>query len=153
MDYSLPQYKEIIKAAPGHIFKHWVEDGIGCLIRRANWAIAAYLGVPKEHPFCLLNADDIPLRVHGGLTFGYDFDSQNENWPDDYRWYGWDYGHYLDITTRDGELEIDEERKTFWTVEMVEKEIKDAIYDFKKLILMVEKVILKEKGFLIVNEN
>ena len=46
--------------------------GLPCLIVRnteVTGALCGYVGVPEGHPFFQKGYDDVPVEVHGGLTF------------------------------------------------------------------------------------
>ena len=68
-----------------------------------------YVAVPPEHPYFGTDYDDIPVSVHGGLTFGTTVESiKNDNWvnlefldgnaelPDGYWVFGFDTLHCYD---------------------------------------------------------
>lgn len=50
----------------------------------------AYIKVPKDSIFYNICYDEIPIDIHGGLTYGEI--EENEFWI------GWDYAHYGDYT-------------------------------------------------------
>ena len=66
-----------------------------------------YVRIVEGHPFYGMNYMDIPVNVHGGLTFG-DHVMDNTHFPDGY-WVGFDTAHYGD----DSEI---------WTIEAVSDE-------------------------------
>jgi len=66
-----------------------------------------YVRIVEGHPFYGMNYMDIPVSVHGGLTFG-DNIMDNNSFPDGY-WVGFDTAHYGD----DSEI---------WTIEAVSDE-------------------------------
>ena len=66
-----------------------------------------YVRIVEGHPFYGMNYMDIPVNVHGGLTFG-DHVMDNNHFPDGY-WVGFDTAHYGD----DSEI---------WTIEAVSDE-------------------------------
>lgn len=91
----------------------------------------AYIGVPENHLATKLAEQDVPLDVHGGLTYGPaeclpSFDQKGDK---DVIWFGWDYNHAFD-TERDVEMK-----------EVVE-EAKSAIKQFRD---MTAKEIVKKK--------
>ena len=53
-----------------------------------------YVRISAGHPFHDMNYMDIPVNVHGGLTFG-DHIMDNNTWSDGY-WVGFDTAHYGD---------------------------------------------------------
>ena len=70
--------------------------------------------------------DNIPLEVHGGLTFN----GKSDRHPDGY-WIGWNYGHYNDYNPR--LLSCADGHK--WTTDELIKEAEEAS---KKLYLMLK---------------
>jgi len=87
----------------------------------------AYFGIGKEHTFYGSDYGDVPLDVHGGLTYSDNHvpkSSIKDKW-----WLGWDYAHvgdrmgYYPNVTRD----------KAWTREEILAEVKQAISDFEKL--------------------
>lgn len=81
-------------------FKH---IGFDCLIQRSpgSYAWCGYVGVPKGHPYYGKDYSDIPVNVHGGVTYGeecsghicHQIDSQ-----DTLFWIGFDCAHAFDIS-------------------------------------------------------
>lgn len=69
-----------------------------------------YVRIAEGHPFYGMYYMDIPVSVHGGLTFG-DHVMDNNHFPDGY-WVGFDTAHYGD----DSEI---------WTIEAVSDETID----------------------------
>jgi len=53
-----------------------------------------YVRIVEGHPFYGMDYMDIPVNVHGGLTFGNHI-MDNDKWPDGY-WVGFDTAHYGD---------------------------------------------------------
>ena len=66
-----------------------------------------YVRIVEGHPFYGMNYMDIPVNVHGGLTFG-DNIMDNNRFPDGY-WVGFDTAHYGD-------------NSEIWTIEAVSDE-------------------------------
>ena len=65
--------------------------GYSCKIKRNMMgSLCGYVKVPKDHPFFGKSYDDIPIEVHGGLTYA-------ENLDDGY-WIGFDCGHSGDLS-------------------------------------------------------
>lgn len=114
------------------------EDGVRYVILRGGGSLCAYLGIPLAHPLAGKNYDDLPLDCHGGLTFGSEGDGKyghEKGWF----WYGWDYAHLGDKSFYDLEFGFshsDSDKE--WTVGDVKAEIWSVIYDFKKLMKLVE---------------
>lgn len=136
-------WEEISKDESGTIYKDWYEDGVRCVIMRGPCALCAYVGVPVKHPLSGFDYNDIPLSVHGGLTFSGEFtpfESLRGYW-----WYGWDYGHCDDYS-----FYFDKDKTYYrnckrWLIEDVEKEVKyDAVYYFSMLIKLAEAIVSKK---------
>ena len=125
------------------IVEEWYEDGIKVMIVSLHSHFTAYFGLPLDHPLAGFSYDDIPLSVHGGLTFG-DVGSEKGVLPKDLFMYGWDYAHYGDYSYFDFNLarEVlgDKGGDHDWTLGEVKQEAKDALYDFKQLVKLAEKI-------------
>lgn len=136
-----PTWEEICKMESGATLKDWVEDGIRCVIKRGPASLCAYLGVPVGHPLANNEAENLPLRVHGGLTFGKEGDGKY--FPTGFYWYGWDYAHsgdyvfYYDEPPLSSKITHASDKK--WLLQEVEQEVKSTVYDFKKLMELAEK--------------
>jgi hypothetical protein len=112
------------------------EIGVKGIVLRGGPSLCAYIGIPKWHPLAGLDYNDIPLDVHGGLTFGDLGDGEMR--PAEYFWYGWDYGHAGDLCFYDvqfahllpGRLHRDEHP---WTPTEVTDELKAAMIEFRWL--------------------
>lgn len=83
-----------------------------------------YIKLAEGHKYHGKNYDDIPLGVHGGLTFS-DNVKQDERWSDGW-WIGWDYAHLGD---RYGNYEDGEE---YSTLELL-KDLKCAVDELETL--------------------
>ena len=110
------------------------QEGIRCLILSLGSHFTAYLGIPIEHPYSGKDYDNVPLSVHGGLTFS----SKGEKdtiYPDGFWWYGWDYAHLGDyyFSAISGFDEVQGEDND-WTFGEVKKEVIEAAKEFNKLI-------------------
>lgn len=96
-------------------------DGYPALIRRnpSLGMLCGYVGVPKGHPWHGQHYDDLPVRVHGGLTFsGILHDDDPERW-----WIGFDCGHMMDVVPMFLNLHPPSEGATYKTVDYVTAEI------------------------------
>jgi len=71
-----------------------------------------YVRIIEGHPFYDKGYENIPVNVHGGLTFSEHI-IDNEKWSDGY-WVGFDTAHYGD-------------NQTNWTLNMVMEETKDLL--------------------------
>jgi hypothetical protein len=125
------------------IVEEWYEDGIKVMIVSLHSYFTAYFGLPLDHPLAGFSYDDIPLNVHGGLTFG-NVGSEKGPLPKDLFMYGWDYAHLGDYSYFDFNLAReflgDEGGDHDWTLGEVKKEAKDALYDFKQLVKLAERI-------------
>ena len=54
-----------------------------------------YVRIPEGHPYYEKTYDDIPVDVHGGLTFSDHIFEDNKHFSDGY-WVGFDTAHYGD---------------------------------------------------------
>jgi hypothetical protein len=76
--------------------------GLPCLIVRNNdGTLCGYAGLPPGHPAREVEADDLPVSVHGGLTYRKKCNPPVCHVPepgetDDILWLGFDCGHVLD---------------------------------------------------------
>jgi len=94
----------------------WVDEttNLTCLAKRnslmGNWC--GYVGVPHDHPWHGLDYTDerVTAEVHGGLTYSDACQEGPEpiekrichipepGEPDDLWWFGWDCGHWMDMS-------------------------------------------------------
>ena len=85
----------------------------------------AYVEIPIHHPFYNVSYDDIPIDVHGGVTF-----AGNHRMCHDHYCIGWDYHHVGDynpfFTT------FFNEPVHHWTVNEIETECIDVINQLVK---------------------
>jgi hypothetical protein len=124
----------------GTIYYDHVIKGIRCTIRRGPASLCAYIGIPLDHPLANRHYDNLPLNVHGGLTFagtGISDPTLYHRGPSGvmirtkfkqsgWYYYGWDYAHVGDsplyITTYFHTLKYGKK----WTVRRVKREIRRA---------------------------
>jgi len=112
------------------------DEGVRFIILRGPFHWCGYVGIPEDHPLANFSYDDLAgVSAHGGLTFA----GTRETWPKGYYWYGWDYGHLGDRSHFEHDSGLKEDGHD-WTIEEVIKDSQDAIYDFKRLMKLVEKV-------------
>lgn len=74
-------------------------SGLRGLVLRGPFAFCAYVGAPREH--LLDGVEDLSFDCHFGVTY--------TGWGDGFRpvdwfWWGWDYGHFTDMTTISDEM-------------------------------------------------
>jgi len=104
------------------VLKRWKHQGIECVVGRGSIALCGYIAVPKGHPWYGIWHADIPLEIHGGLSFACR--GTKDRW-----WLGWDYGHdgdwigFYDPTTRKGY----DLPGRIWTVDDVSVECERAV--------------------------
>ena len=92
-------------------------------------AFIAYIKLSENSPFRNKHYNEIPLGVHGDLTFSGNNATVlkgiaiREDW-----WIGWDYGHFGDYIHGDSKSS-----SKVWTLEEVEAEVHKAILDLVNL--------------------
>lgn len=148
MNYETATFEELSTLKSGTILEDAYLNGVRYIIVRGPVALCAYVGVPSGHPLANRDYNELPLSVHGGLTYAGEGD--DKPWPKGYYWYGWDYGHYGDVTfydlipgfspLHDGFSPLHDRAATRWTFKQVKSEIWDATYEFSRLVKLVEKV-------------
>jgi hypothetical protein len=117
----------VVRKTP-NVLRDWTEDEGTPLARRALVStgpcgnFVAYVGVPADNSLAGRDYDDMPLDVHGGLTFAAE--GGRRIWPAGWYWYGWDYAHAGDVIP--GIRSFDEHDKA-WTVEEVEAEARQGL--------------------------
>lgn len=107
--------------------KKWQSHGFKCkviFVRRSHRC--GYVGIPKGHVAYDKDYDDLPIEVHGGLTYG-------QIGEDGLNWFGFDCAHLGDKTKDD--FPSLEENEHFWTLEEVVKETEQMAQQFSKLTL------------------
>ena len=115
--------------------RDWIEDAGTPLERRAlilqgpNGSPNAYVGVPEDSLLAGKSYDDMPLDVHGGLTFASE---GHGPWPKGWFWYGWDYSHAGDFLAFAPHLGGRQ-----WTVEDIEAETREAMKQLGKMLAEV----------------
>lgn len=128
-------FQQLCADEVGTVYEDWHEDGVRCIITRGPAALCAYLGIPLEHPLAGKEYDDIPLSVHGGLTYAGVGDGKYR--PKGYFWYGWDYGHAGDASFHGRFIAEDE---TEWTPDRVKSEVENALWDFTRLMRLAQAI-------------
>ncbi len=110
-----------------------IKDGFYWCIVSLGIHPCAYVAVTKDHPYFEKNVDDIPIDVHGGITY----DSNDLQWNpvllEDVWWIGWDYGHAGDFSgcyLRPKMTFTPEEKK--WTTQEIKNEVFKVIEQLKK---------------------
>ena len=94
----------------------------------------AYIKIPETHPlYKIKEYDDIPLDVHGGVTYLNDY-LCTQHGKIEGKFAGWDYAHVGDYCGFMMEpLGIDWENEKKWTTQEILHDVKDACYQLKKL--------------------
>ena len=94
----------------------------------------AYIKIPSDHPyFNVKDYNEIPLNVHGGLTFmnnnGLRID-ENGGFIEG-KFIGWDYAHAGDYCPFwDSKCDILGDKK--WTTKEMQEEVRNACYQLEK---------------------
>lgn len=89
--------------------------------------LAAYIRIPKDHPFFKVSEDVIETKisVHGGITFlGPTF------WTEENFWIGWNYGHAGDYLP----FIVKKKNGKKWTTRKVYREVKNVIKQLLKVL-------------------
>ena len=140
-------WEQVVEAKVGCIFVDRFDEGLRFLIMRGPFHLCAYIGIPMDHPLAKRNYDDLPIDCHGGLTFAGEGRKRGE-WPAGFYWYGWDYGHCDDYMISDHHS-VDyarfNESRTKWGVKEVDDNSWHALYQFKRLMRLVESVANEAK--------
>lgn len=133
-------FQELANDEVGTKYIDSFEDGLRLIVLRGPSALCAYIGIPKDHPLANFSYDDIPLSVHGGLTFGALGDGTYL--PGEQFFYGWDYAHsgdksFYDLTYFSHSPRVNDKA---WLVDEVESELKYACWDFQKIMKLSEAI-------------
>jgi hypothetical protein len=104
--------------------KKWEYAGLKCFVMKVvfesgTFHRCGYVTIPKNHVCHGLSYDDIPVDVHGGLTYGID------------NTFGFDTTHCGDKSSN----EIDS-KGHFWTLDDVVKETNSMAEQFSKITLL-----------------
>ena len=93
-NFSLLQVADI---PPGTLLLDRVdpESGLRVLVIRSHFSFCGYAGVKTDdHTLSRLNEVEFPC--HGGITFRQ-WGADGTPWEPGWYWWGWDYGHYMDV--------------------------------------------------------
>lgn len=119
------------------IEKEWKSlKGLKCQVLWVNDShYCGYVGIPKGNPAFELGYDDVPVSIHGGLTFGEHKLNGNTStlW-----WLGFDCAHAGDVVR--GSFERPGDHR--WTLQEV---IKETRYLAEQLERLTWKDIIKQK--------
>lgn len=130
-------WEQLCAMEEGATLCDWTEDGVRCLIKRGPASICAYLGIPIGHPMAGHDYESIPISVHGGLTFAKEGDGKY--FPNGFYFYGWDYSHCGDYSFYYNNISTIRNEDKKWLLGEVQQQVKNAVYDFKKLMELAEK--------------
>jgi hypothetical protein len=112
------------------IEKEWEHAGLKCKVAFTRQSHrCGYVAVPKGHIAYNKTYDDLPVDVHGGLTFG-DVDNRNK----ELEWFGFDCAHFNDISAEDL---IKKREGHFWTLE-------ETIAETNRLAEQLQKITLTD---------
>jgi hypothetical protein len=111
------------------------ENGIKYEIKSLGTYPVAYIGIEENHPLAGFDYEDIPIDVHGGLT--YSQIGNDEYLPKGYYWYGWDYAHSGDYAVYYEDHSILANGKK-WTLEEIKNHVWWATNTFSKLKKLME---------------
>lgn len=109
-------------------------DGVEWIILNLGTHPCTYLNV-EGTKYENIHYDDIPLSVHGGLTFSGKLDCH----PDGV-WIGWDYAHHGDYTTLNYALNGHR-----WTTDELIRQAEDAAKEFSELLKADNRSIIINK--------
>jgi hypothetical protein len=138
-------WEDMLKDKTGKIYLDWIDEDIRCLIMKGPASLCTYIGLPKDHILSGFNYNDLPLNVHGGLTFSSIGDGKV--WPKNYWWYGFDYAHsgdysfYYDTCKDILETYSYHNSEHQWIVSEVEIEAKQTIIELKEYIKKINSLI------------
>lgn len=126
---------DVTELERGEVVRSTYKDGVHIVVLRGGASWCAYLGVPESHPLADREYDDLPLRVHGGLTYAGKLDGKYEG---EY-FYGWDYAHMGDHLWYEVPVPMLDRNEHKWTIKEVYDDAVNAVWDFKSLMKLVEK--------------
>lgn len=105
--------------------KEWESEGFKCKVIFARQSHrCGYVGVPKGHIAYDKDYDELPIDVHGGLTYG--------SIEGTVCWFRFDCAHLGDKMAEMPELSS---KDHFWSLEETIKETEQMAKQFKKLTL------------------
>ena len=135
-------WEELRLKPSGTILHDEFDEGIRFIVMRGPIALCGYAGIPIDHPLAGQSYEDLSIDAHGGLTFSR---NGRGKWPEGYYWYGWDYGHSGDYCFYFDETPIGDEKGKKWLVKDVIDDSWHALYEFKELMKLTEKIRKEEK--------
>jgi hypothetical protein len=132
--YRDMHFEELSKKAVGTILHERHEGPLMGMVMCCNASLCAYVGFPLGHPIARahIDYDHLPIRVHGGLTFGQPGDGKH--YPLGFFWYGWDYAHAGDYAFYDLRYpQWDHSGDHKWLLHEVRQDLEEAMPQFKRL--------------------
>ena len=114
-----------MREKPSIVEKEWEAYGFKCkviFVRQSHRC--GYVGIPKGHVAYDKDYTDLPIEVHGGLTYG-------QFGEDGLKWFGFDCAHAGDATAHFSLEEGDH----FWTLDEVVEETEKMAKQFSELTL------------------
>lgn len=136
-------FAEIAQDKIGTVYLDKFDEGVRFIILRGPNSLCGYLGIPTDHPLANRDYESIPVTAHGGLTFSKA--GNGEYLPANTYWYGWDYAHAGDRCFYDLKYPSHIQEKE-WTVELVESDSWQTLYEFGKVMRLAESVANKARG-------
>jgi hypothetical protein len=117
-----------IEREPNH--EEFEYRGFKCLVRRfmESGVFCGYVGLPEGHKYFGKEYDNIPINVHGGLTYaGHDIGDDKTLF-----YIGFDCDHYMDIApfrafSNLSYLELIEYGNTYKDIQYVREQIKGMV--------------------------
>ena len=110
---------------PNHVVATWEAHGFTCMVARGMVALCGYVKVPVGHPSERLWYDDVPVQVHGGLTFRTRVKGGS--------WFGFDCGHFGDWWGIIENGHGTEHPGNIWTVDDVKAEVERLAKQFAEI--------------------
>lgn len=139
--HTATTFDECKAAAVGTIFIDQFDEGLRLIVLRGPCSLCAYVGIPAEHPLAGHSYDDLPVQVHGGLTYARAATESNSFLPEGMFWYGWDYGHSGDFSFYDKAGDSGKH----WTPAEVVSDSWSGLYDFRHLLKLSEAISSRAK--------
>lgn len=118
------------------------ENGFQYRIYNIGTHPCAYIGVDIEHPLAGHDYDNLPINVHGGLTYARK--GRGGYLPLGYWWYGWDYAHAGDYVGYKTYVRDKSDDKK-WITDEIKKHVWDVSFQFKQLAKLAETIQYKTK--------
>lgn len=111
------------------------ENNMICAIRRVSKMrhLCGYIAIDKNHALTKSNYNDIPVEVHGGLTYGQIGDGIYLS--NKYFWFGFDCAHAGDFCPSDYNIiNQTSSEDTYKNIQYVKNELLNLSCQFNKLM-------------------